>query len=73
MGQDISCTAIGGANSLTLLPITDWRGRQSSLEQRIIDALKFDDHILADFRGDKPTDAVIFNAAYPRLAAHVPG
>lgn len=44
--------------------IANWRGRHSSLEQRIIDALDFDDYILADFRRDEPTDTVNFYVAY---------
>ena len=42
----------------------DWRGRQSALEKKIVDVLKFDDYILANFRRDKPTDTVNFYVAY---------
>jgi EpsI family protein len=46
------------------MQIADWRGRQSALEQQIIDALKFDDYIIADYRRAKPTDTVNFYVAY---------
>ncbi|MCZ6588761.1 MAG: EpsI family protein [Alphaproteobacteria bacterium] len=69
-----AASAVLGDRSETLQPrdklinfpmrIAEWRGRQSGLEQPIIDVLKLDDYILADFRLDEQTDTVNFYVAY---------
>ena len=44
--------------------LANWRGKQIALEKRIVDVLRFDDYILADFNREKPTDTVNFYVAY---------
>ncbi len=44
--------------------VADWHGRQSALKEQIVDVLKLDDYILADFRRDESTDIVNFYVAY---------
>lgn len=47
------------------MQINGWRGRPFPLEQQYIDALRFDDYVLADYRSDKE-QPVNFYAAYYR-------
>ena len=43
--------------------ISDWKGNRGSLEQRYIDALKFEDYIIADYK-NRNNDLVNFYVAY---------
>lgn len=44
--------------------IDDWRGRELALDREIVEALKVDDYIMADFKRDSDPLAVNFYVAY---------
>jgi exosortase D (VPLPA-CTERM-specific) len=46
------------------LSVADWKGRREIMEQQYIDALKFDDYILANYVNSQGSGSVNFYSAY---------